>query len=455
ERLRVRGRAGVDRAPQSPVGVRPLDRRRVGALDRRHALHHAEPGHGGADRRGLGRGPGRRRRGGRRRRSGVRAVGRAVRRGARQVPVPDRPPAAGTEPRARGRREPRRRQADPRDPRRRPAAGRGALLLLRGVGGQAPLRRGGPRAAADRRLRRDHPVELPAPDGGLEDRAGPGVRQHPRPEARRDDAPHEPPAGRDLRGGRAARGRAQHRDGGGRHGGDAGPPSGRAEGRLHRLHRGRCPHRRGARRARHAADARAGRQGRERGVRRRGARPGGRGHRQRHLLQPGPRLLRRLAPARRGVGGRAARREARAPHPAAPRRRPARQEHRRRGDQLRRAAGPDPGARRCGDRRGRNAAPARLSAPGARLLVPAHVLHRRLARPSHRARGDLRAGAVRDDVPHAGRGGRAGQQHPLRPLRRRVDRQGRQGVPDGLAAEGGRRLGQHLQQLRPDRPVRR
>ena len=31
------------------------------------------------------------------------------------------------------------------------------------------------------------------------------------------------------------------------------------------------------------------------------ARSGGRGHRQRHLLQPGPRLLRRLAPARAGV----------------------------------------------------------------------------------------------------------------------------------------------------------
>ena len=36
------------------------------------------------------------------------------------------------------------------------------------------------------------------------------------------------------------------------------------------------------------------------------ARPGGRGDRQRHLLQPGPRLLRRLAPARAGVDRRAA-----------------------------------------------------------------------------------------------------------------------------------------------------
>ena len=44
---------------------------------------------------------------------------------------------------------------------------------------------------------------------------------------------------------------------------------------------------------RQAADARARRQGRQHRLRRRAARPGGRGHRQRHLLQPGPRLLRR------------------------------------------------------------------------------------------------------------------------------------------------------------------
>ena len=49
------------------------------------------------------------------------------------------------------------------------------------------------------------------------------------------------------------------------------------------------------------ADARARRQGREHRLRRRRARPGGRGDRQRHLLQPGPRLLRRLAAVRAGV----------------------------------------------------------------------------------------------------------------------------------------------------------
>ena len=53
------------------------------------------------------------------------------------------------------------------------------------------------------------------------------------------------------------------------------------------------------------AHARARRQGGEHRLRRRGARPGGRGHRQRDLLQPGPRLLCRLAAARAGVDLRA------------------------------------------------------------------------------------------------------------------------------------------------------
>ena len=55
------------------------------------------------------------------------------------------------------------------------------------------------------------------------------------------------------------------------------------------------------RRHRQAADARARRQGGQHRLRRRRARPGGRGDRQRHLLQPGARLLRRLAAAGRGV----------------------------------------------------------------------------------------------------------------------------------------------------------
>ena len=54
----------------------------------------------------------------------------------------------------------------------------------------------------------------------------------------------------------------------------------------------------------------ARRQGRQHRLRRRADRPGRRGHRQRHLLQPGPRLLRRLAAAGAGVDRRRAARPA-------------------------------------------------------------------------------------------------------------------------------------------------
>ena len=53
--------------------------------------------------------------------------------------------------------------------------GRGALLLPRGLGRQARLRRSlGTTPRAARRRRPDHPVELPAAHARVEDRAGPG-----------------------------------------------------------------------------------------------------------------------------------------------------------------------------------------------------------------------------------------------------------------------------------------
>src|SRR5689334_5805716 len=76
----------------------------------------------------------------------------------------------------------------------------------------------------------------------------------------------------------------------------------RGQGRLHRLDRRREADPQGNGGDRQGADARARWQGREHRLRGRGARPGGRGHRQRHLLQPGRGLLRRLAAARAGVG---------------------------------------------------------------------------------------------------------------------------------------------------------
>ena len=78
----------------------------------------------------------------------------------------------------------------------------------------------------------------------------------------------------------------------------------------------------------------AGRQGGQRRVRRRPARRGRRGHRQRHLLQPGPRVLRRQPAAGAGVDRRRRAGPAAAAARHAPPGRPARQEHRHRRHQL-------------------------------------------------------------------------------------------------------------------------
>ena len=197
---------------------------------------------------------------------------------------------------------------------------------------------------------------------------------------------------------------------------------------------------------------RARRQGRQHRLRRRAGRPGRRGHRQRHLLQPGPRLLRRLPAAGAGVGGRRGARAAQAPDGHAARRRPARQEHRHRRDQLRRAARQDPRALRHRRGRGRRPLVAAVRAARPRLLVPADDLHRRQPGPPDRPRGDLRPGAVGADLPHAEGGGREGQQHAVRPLRRHLDRQGLADPVDGRPAARRRGLGQHVQPVRPGRP---
>ena len=61
----------------------------------------------------------------------------------------------------------------------------------------------------------------------------------------------------------------------------------------------------------------------------------------------------------------------------------------------------------------------------------------------------------RAHVPHAGRGGREGEQHAVRPLRRRLDGEGLAHPLDGRAPARRRRLGEHVQPLRPGEPVRR
>ena len=154
---------------------------------------------------------------------------------------------------------------------------------------------------AARRGRADHPLELPAADARVEDRAGAGGGKHGRAEAGRDDAADRAPVRRCLPPGRAAAGGREHRHRRRPVGRRARQARGRRQDRVHRLDRGREGDPARARRHRQEADARARRQGGQHHLRRRGARPGGRGDRERDLLQPGPRLLRRLSSARAGV----------------------------------------------------------------------------------------------------------------------------------------------------------
>ncbi len=97
--------------------------------------------------------------------------------------------------------------------------------------------------------------------------------------------------------------------------------------------------------------------------------------------------------------------------------------------------------------------PCRLAREG--LLVRSDRLHERGAELPDRAGGDLRAGALRAHLPHAGGGGREGEQHAVRPLRGRLDGEGLAHPLDGRADARGRRLGEHVQPLRPHEPVRR
>ena len=242
-----------------------------------------------------------------------------------------------------------------------------------------------------------------------------------RPQARRDDAAHGAPPREDHRGGGAAAGRRQHR---------------------HRRGRDRRRARRTTRTSNKVAFTGSTDVGKRiqraiAGTTKRltlelggkaanivfadaPARSGGRGDRQRHLLQPGARLLRRLAPPRRGERARSRRPQAARPHGT------------RCASAIRSTRTPTSArsTRRCSSRRSasssrpaRRRAPTRFSAPcthpGEGLLVRADVLHRRRAVAPHRARGDLRAGAHDHDVPHAGRGDREGEQHDVRPLGRR------------------------------------
>ena len=115
---------------------------------------------------------------------------------------------------------------------------------------------------------------------------------------------HRAAARRDPPGGRAAAGRGPDHPRRRRRRRRARARARHRQGRLHRLDRGRQGHPGRAGGPRDPADARAGRQVGEHRVRGRRARPGRRGDRQRDLLQPGPRVLRRLAAPDPGERGR-------------------------------------------------------------------------------------------------------------------------------------------------------
>ena len=260
----------------------------------------------------------------------------------------------------------------------------------------------GAEPAAARRGRPGHPVELPAAHAGLEDRAGAGRRQHGGAQAGRDHAADRAAVRRDLPAGRPAAGRGQHR---------------------HRRRRDRpaaWSSTRASTRSRSPAPPRSA--GRSPGrspapARRLTLELGGKAanivfddapidqavegivngifFNQGHVCCAGSRLLVQESVADEVLG------VAEAADGDAAGRRPAGQEHRHRRDQLGRPAGPHPRAVRGRRGRGRRALVAAVRAARPGLLVRADHLHRRLPGAPDRPRGDLRAGAVGADVPHA------------------------------------------------------
>ncbi len=151
-------------------------------------------------------------------------------------------------------------------------------------------------AGPGRRRRPDHPLELPAADGGVEARSGPHLRRDRRAQAGRADTAVGPATRRARARGRHPAGSGQRRAGLRR---DrrrrAGGAPRRRQGGVHRLDRGRQAHPAGRGRQPEEGVTGARRQVAEHRVRRRRPRDGDPGRGQRDLLQPRPVLLRRLA----------------------------------------------------------------------------------------------------------------------------------------------------------------
>ena len=254
---------------------------------------------------------------------------------------------------------------------------------------------------------------------------GAGDRQHRRPQAGRDHAADRAAVRRGLPAGRPAAGRGQHRDRRRRHRPRGGRARRRRQGRLHRLDRGRQGDRPRRRRHPQGADAGARRQGGQHRLRRRPDRPGRRGHRARHLLQPGPRLLRR-AP---GCWCRSRCTTRSSPRCSAGSARCGSATRWTRTPTSARSTPPSSWPASAswsdiGEAEGAHRWQPDVRAARPRLLVQADGLHRRLPRPPDRPRRGLRPGAVGADLPHAGRGGGQGQQHHLRAVGRHLDGEG-------------------------------
>ena len=237
-RLRLVARVAGARQPRG--AVRALHRRRFRGAPLGRIPDHDRPVDRGAAGGGLaGRAGGRRHRG----RGGPGGVRKALvshpSRRARQVPLPHRADPPGARARVRRARVVERRQAHQGVARRGRAARRSALLLLRRLGGQARVRLPERPAEAAGRRRAGDPVELPAADAGLEDRARPRRRQHGRSQAGGDDPADGPALHRRAAPGRAAGGCRQHRDRRRAHRRRPRQAPRRRQGRLHRLDRGR------------------------------------------------------------------------------------------------------------------------------------------------------------------------------------------------------------------------
>ena len=281
-----------------------------------------------------------------------------------QLIVPAGGPSRGPRPGAGRARVARQRQAGEACADRRRRLDGGPLAPFRGLA-RADLRSHDPGAPAGhallhppragRRLRPDHPLELPAADGGLEARAGAGRRLHGGPQAGRADTADRAPAGRagargrdPGRGGQRPHRRRHHR------GGPGGAPGG-GQDRVHRLDRGRPRDRRRGRPGAEAGDARARRQVAQHRPSRRRPRRRDRRLLPGHLLQHRAGVQRREPPVRPPRPVRRCRRRDRVARGEDADRRRARSGNPARPGRLRRAAAARPRLHRGGPQRGRRA----------------------------------------------------------------------------------------------------